>query len=154
MGCDIHTNVEVRQSDGTWSHIDIKPEVFNWRDYGLFGFLADLRNYSAIPNPWPPRGWPDDVSEETIDYNRGFREGDGHTLHWITLEELKSFDYDKTFEDRRFTNGVNCGSTADEGSGRLVTYREFLPDFFFADIDRLSALGEPKDVRVLMFFDN
>lgn len=56
MGCDIESFAEVKNQKGEW--IKIKKKVFKsdfggktsqpfaWRSYGIFGFLADVRNYS------------------------------------------------------------------------------------------------------------
>jgi len=61
MGCDIHSHAERRNADGNWEYLaDIRP--FNWRNYGLFGWLADVRNYSAIKPIADGRGVPEDAS--------------------------------------------------------------------------------------------
>jgi hypothetical protein len=57
MGCDIH-GVFQRKVEGAWLDID---SPYNWeRDYDLFGFLANVRNYD-IPYISEPRGLPDDL---------------------------------------------------------------------------------------------
>jgi hypothetical protein len=64
MGCDIHSAVEIKR-EGKWEKVgDIFPledfmkeyhnkefgsEPFDWRSYGMFGFLANVRNYSHVP---------------------------------------------------------------------------------------------------------
>lgn len=142
MGCDIHTVTEVKTADG-WKGANLKPEAFDWRSYALFGFLADVRNYSRSPNPWPRRKWPDDISDEAKELREHW-DHDGHSFHWVTLAELKGYDYDQTFENRR--------TLAEPGEGKIQTLREFLGEGYFNELERLSALGG--EVRVLMVFDN
>lgn len=158
MGCDIHTIVEVRDGSEKWQAQNLKPEIFPYRHYGLFGFLANVRNYSNVPNPWPPRGWPKDASEEAWDFfNYWLR--CLHTHSHLYLHELLAFNYQKEFEDLRTTKEVapgvfNGGATAEPGAGKIITYFDFLPGEFFYDFARLCQLGKPEDVRVLFFFDN
>ena len=78
MGCDIHSFAEVRHN-GKWEpsgavfpldQFDQKYEKrshtespFNWSSYGLFGFLANVRNYSRVPCiQVPTRELPKDAS--------------------------------------------------------------------------------------------
>jgi hypothetical protein len=154
MGCDIHTVTEIKTADG-WKGAALKPQAFDWRCYGIFGFLADVRNYSRSPNPWPRREWPDDISDEAKELRERW-DCDAHSFHWLTLEELKGYDYDQNFENRRtcrtvgnFTDGA---ALAEPGDGKQETLREFLGAGYFNELDRLGALGS--EVRVLMCFDN
>ena len=64
MGIDITTFVEARR-DGVWELVfeDRNEELF-WRNYSIFGFLADVRNYSHSPVIAEARWLPDDVSAE------------------------------------------------------------------------------------------
>lgn len=45
MGTDIHTWVQVKENAG-WA--DAGLVVFGDRNYALFGWLADIRNYSGV----------------------------------------------------------------------------------------------------------
>lgn len=163
MGCDIHTIVETRQPDLTWQSIALDPPIFDCRTYGLFGFLANVRNYSHVPCIKEPlHKWPDNIGTKA----KKFQENnpyDCHSYHSLTLKELQLFDYDQTFEDRRvcrtvgnFTNGA---ALADEGDGEMKTIRNFLGEWYFSELERLNHLAatlklEPSDIRVLMSFDN
>lgn len=65
MGCDIHLYFEKKLKNGNWERIYF-PECIepNDRNYPLFTFLADVRNYSdtlIIPQ-FAGRGIPDDTS--------------------------------------------------------------------------------------------
>jgi hypothetical protein len=146
MGCDIHTLAQRRTSEG-WEDLDYEP--FQWRSYDLFGFLADVRNYSATPPITAPRGLPADFADPEDRFECL------HATSWLTTDELLSFNYDQTFEDRRVTvqegpNHWNGGATCASGDGRTVTFREFLGNSFFEDLAKLSGLGAQ---RIVFGFD-
>lgn len=164
MGCDIHSYVEIRTPEG-WQHVeqtfDSHPsaespgELFPFRDYGLFGFLADVRNYSHVPVIADQRGLPDDASAAV----RKQWDSYGHSASWLTAAELLAFDYDQVFWDRRVTKEVRPGffdgrALAQEGEGRHLSIREFLGPFYFTRLAQLEALGDPEAVRVVFWFDS
>lgn len=156
MGCDIHIHAEKKSAKGYKRVIfGDEFEPFSDRDYGTFGFLADVRNYSAVPPLAPQRGMPEDVSAATKEDFDGWG-SDAHSASWLSLSELLAFDYDTAMEDRRCVrrrpDGVlDGGSTCDPGEGKAVTYREFLGRRFFRDLDRLKSVGAD---RVVFWFDN
>jgi hypothetical protein len=150
MGCDIHTFSEKLTSDG-WVSVDITP--FDYRVYGIFGFLADVRNYSQVPPLSLPRGLPDDISLLVQDvYGDGI---DYHSASWLSVQELSEFDYDTMMEDRRVTrregNIINGAAICEPGEGKQMTFREFLGDEFFNDLKKLQDAGVD---RVVFWFDN
>jgi hypothetical protein len=149
MGCDIRSYVEIRNGD-QWE--PSPGEVFDCRDYGLFGFLADVRNYSHSPVIAEPRGLPDDVSPEMRTECDEW--GDCHSTSWLTLAELLAYDYDQVFWDRRVTKGNNGAALADEGEGRHLPLREFLGPWYFGQLDELTRLGDPSSVRIVFWFDS
>jgi hypothetical protein len=165
MGCDIHSHVEVRR-DGRWVYEsgeeytdkDVIEGPFGWRDYGLYGFLADVRNHSHSPVIAEPRGVPGDLSPEARhEYNEWL--DDLHHASWLTVAELLAYDYDQVFWDRRVTKQLASGvldgaALADQGEGRHISLRQFLGNSFFADLVALQSLGKPEDVRVVFWFDN
>ncbi len=118
-------------------------DPFNWRNYGMYGFFADVRNYSCVPPIADPRGIPDDASKAVRD---GLEYTSPHGESWLSTKELVAFDYDATFEDRRFTKqiGPMCfggGATCEPGQGMVVTYREFLGPAFFNSLSQIEAAG-------------
>lgn len=197
MGCDIHSFAEHRVN-GKWERLgDIFPldkfdreyrkkdfgdEPFPYRSYALFGFLADVRNYSHSEVISQPKGYPSDseylnsiskyaydinpMSGEDIPENERetnlsdlVNDGNYHNASYLTLAELLSFDYEKQFWDRRVTkqtgpNSFNGASLAEEGEGEIVTYRNHLGATYFNHIEILRQYGAPEDVRVVFYFDN
>jgi hypothetical protein len=100
------------------------------------------------------RGFPDDASSKT----KGSFEGwgsDAHSSSWLSVEELSAFDYDQPVEDRRVTRqtswGLDGGCTAEAGGGQMTTYREFLGEWFFKDLEKLKDAGAD---RIVFWFDN
>lgn len=155
MGADIHAYVEIR-TNGTWSYVggdafpdNTRPEkrycpFDGARDYGLFGFLADVRNYAGAPVIAEPCGLPPNVSPE-VRAESGLWGSDGHSHTWLTLADLLAFDYDQTFIDQ-----YNDGNYTPQ----VTTMRDFLRDWYFDCLDRLGKLGAPEDVRIVFWFDN
>lgn len=191
MGADIHSFAEVRK-DGKWLRVE-EPvfddygdkkitEPFGWRSYAVFGFFADVKNYSHCTPISEPKGLPDDsewlnspskyayainpmsgepIPENERETNKKDVQEDGnyHSMSWLTLKELLDYDYEQKFWDRRVTkqtspNGWNGAALAEEGEGQTITYREHLGEGFFKDIEVLKTLGSPEDVRIVFWFDN
>lgn len=152
MGCDIHPYAE-RKTDNGWEKIEgLHP--FDWRSYGMFGFLANVRNYSAVPPLSEPRDLPDDISDAVRAESESWK-GDGHSHSWLSVAELSAFNYDADMEDRRVSRRVNGyihgGCTCDPGEGENMTYRQFLCEDFFDDIKKLQDAGAG---RIVFWFDN
>lgn len=110
MGCDIHIFTEAKQTiNGVkkWVNVDnwrINPyfgtdeherreynieEIYRDRDYELFSFLADVRNYGGNQSFGFDRGLPEDVSAQ-VKKEAEYWDCDGHTHGYCTLEELKN----------------------------------------------------------------
>jgi hypothetical protein len=107
MGCDIHVMVEARRfpcGSNEWFNVDnwrhnpfssyegeprmTVKAIYNIRDYELFSFLADVRNYGHNPSFGFDRGFPKDANEHTTaEYARWGQ--DAHTPGYATLAELK-----------------------------------------------------------------
>ena len=71
-------------------------------------------------------------------------------------QELLAFDYDATFEDRRVSGEIlpgviSHGMSCPPGQGTVVTFREFLGQQYFTDLNKLKALGP--ETRILFYFD-
>lgn len=62
MGVDINVYIEKRdKKTGKWNVLGFDDTVYDGRDYGLFGILANVRSNSGALQP--PRGLPNDVSD-------------------------------------------------------------------------------------------
>lgn len=135
MGCDIHVTPFKKKGEKYYA---LSNNFFDVRSYVLFGFLADIRNYSAITPISQPRGLPEwfKVNEEdTWDY---------HSFSWLTLEELESYNYDQIVEDRRCDNGCTCPP----GQGEKMTLREFLGEWYFEELAKMKLA----EVDVIVFW--
>jgi hypothetical protein len=155
MGCDIHIVAQKQNEAGQWGEITGSfsegPSPFDWRSYGLFGFLAGVRNYSAVPPISEPRGLPDDYGQDPEEPWLG-----DHSHSWLSVDELAAFDYDRPLEDRRITvqlapNFWSGSGLAEPGAGRMTTYREFLGPGFFGDLAELQRIGAG---RIVFGFDS
>lgn len=184
MGCDIHTLAEVRnKKTGKWEIVkgtftsDYHPasqkksdHPFDWRNYSIFAFLANVRNYDHSQCLSEPKGLPKDSEylNKIIDEDSGYggkitkradlMDRGYHSFSFLTLKELLDFDYEKTFENRRITkmeapNFINGRALAEEGEGKIISYRENLGKMFFIHLEELKSLGSPEDVRVVFWFD-
>lgn len=169
MGCDIHSYAEVKKNwkrKKVWDHFFITSKwereykkkdkhdiVFNCRNYALFWFLADVRNYSMCTPLWETKWLPKDVSKEVLKKSE-YRDDDWHSRSYYTLEELLKFDYDTTFRDRRIARNGNFTALAEEWEWEVITYREHLWEWYFRVLKELWELGDPKDVRVVFWFDS
>lgn len=179
MGCDIHTYVEIYNHDlSKWvlfenevfpldsfgreyDKKDFNSHPFDWRSYSLFGFLADVRNYSEVEPIARYRGLPTDLSDglralygpDPEDGYDAFYSGN-HSHTYVLASELLAINYDEELIDKR---GVIGEFYTDEGVivGRKTTYRAFLGQRFMSDLAILGSLAENKeDIRVVMWFDN
>lgn len=152
MGCDIHSHAE-KQESGRWVGVDV--EAFENCDYGFFGWLADVRNYSSLTPIAADRGFPADASAEATKHYDHWS-GDAHSASWVSVAELAAVDYEQTIEDRRCTKqlGPNLwtgGGTCEPGEGKKETLREFLGPGYFAVLKRLQDAGAE---RVVFWFDD
>jgi hypothetical protein len=153
MGCDIHMFVEKKDEAGKFQLLAINP--YDHRQYGLFGWLAGVRNYSDVPPISAQRGFPEDASAKTSEQYEVWS-GDAHSASWLSVSELASFDYQQAVEDRRVTRQVGTnswdgGCTAEAGGGRQTTYAEFLGDGWINFVREIQDAGAD---RIAFWFDN
>ena len=153
MGCDIHSYAE-RREGGRWVELP-KMEPFGEQSYNVFGWLAGVRNYSAVAPISEPRGLPADMSAATAKHYDDWR-GAAHSESWLTVAELLCVDYEQEVEDRRTTKELGPGfwsgrETCAAGEGHKQTLREFLGRGFFDDLKKLQDAGAE---RVVFWFDN
>jgi hypothetical protein len=141
MGCDIHSFAERKTDLESWAQVQgISP--FGWRDYGVFAFLANVRNYHDIPALSEPRGIPADASPVVAAAYEHWRE-DAHSMGWLSVAELLAFDYDMGLS-------IPAGSNGDWDE-RPTTFREYLGEPYFDDLRQVAESGAE---RVVFWFDN
>lgn len=141
MGCDIHAYPERKTEKGFVIVDNINP--FRYRNYGIFGFLAGVRNYSEVTPIAEQRGLPNDASIMVINEYLQRCGIEAHSASWLTIEELHNFDYNQPMEDRRNAFG--------EEDGEKTTFRDFLGKDFFKDIHDMKAAGVD---RIVFWFDS
>ena len=161
MGTDIKTwAVDVDGNDITangnwgetygWKH----NGPFDWRSYALYGWLADVRNYSEF-KPIANNRDLSDAPEWLHDEDHGDYWDCSYGNSWVSVAELSDYDYDAPVEDRRCTRTlpsgiVSGGCTCDEGDGKMTTMREVLGREFFENLEELKRIGAD---RVYFCFD-
>lgn len=141
MGCDIHTNVEVK-NNGIWENINFEP--FDWRSYNMYALLADVRNDGSIKPMFEPRGLPNDVSLDIYEEHKEWGY-DAHSSSYLTLRELTEYDYSEPH-----INQDDDLITEDD----IYTPIKFLNERYFNDIEKMKEYGDLDDVRVVFWFDN
>lgn len=150
MVTDIFSRAECKVGD-KWEAIPGLHPFLGWPSYRLFGFLADVRNYSAVEPISQPRGLPAGIELPASDSD-GLDEAwlGEHDHSWLLLSELQGIDFDRIVEDRRtsgMVNGLRYGNlTAPVGEGVKMTLREFLGTEFFDELDRLEKAGAERIV--------
>lgn len=108
MGCDIHVMTEYKRTfkgveywfncdnwrynpffgeDEYEPELEIKP-IYHDRNYELFSFLADVRNYGGNQSFGFDRGIPEDANSITRKEHERW-DNDAHTPGYCTLKELK-----------------------------------------------------------------
>lgn len=141
MGYDIRAYAERQDELGVWQGAG-GGQYFGYRDYELFGWLADVCNFSDVSPISEPRGIPPDVGAlvgaEILASGCRLR-----WPSWLTVSELTAFDYD---------NPISlCGRvTRHSGQVEMLTYREFLGARFFRELDRAVESGAE---RLVFWFD-
>lgn len=119
MGTDIFVFGEKRNSEGLWEYVECDYAV---RHYGLFGWLADVRNYSRIKPLYPMRYFPENCSNEIKDNCENL-----HSITYYSLQELLDVDYSQIITDQR-----------GPGEDEKRTLRDFLGIEWFKFLDELK----------------
>lgn len=155
MGCDIHLYVEKKEYgygedsnkfvwisldkwteqgeyDNIYLDVHYKDRLYRDRNYNLFCALsgATSHRFNNAPNFMPAKGIPNDCSKLISNAIKHW-EGDGHSHSYLTLKELREFDWS------------SYGNTCDE--------------FRLDTLQKLGILKESmtdEDIRIVFFFDN
>lgn len=165
MGCDIHAMIERKENkDFHWWVNCGNPEID--RDYTIFSILANVRNYDEIPFISEPRGKPQECSTEFEAFLEWWS-GDAHSVSWITLEEIKSYDTNQKFYDHslilgkdeegniistcRGTNGEHMGEV-----GETTIFGVWGNNQWKSLIEKMekAKVNNDDNIRLVFFFDN
>lgn len=148
MSCDITCYAERHTPDGWEAVAGFEPFVNC--SYGVFGFLAGVRDLSNIKPICGQRGFPPDASPEaTISYEH--MAGVSHSASWVEVSTLVDFDYDAEVQDRRNEEGATGSFAWEDEATEVPSYREFLGEVYFKDLLQLKSA---KADRVVFWFDN
>lgn len=153
MGCDIHCYSEGKMPKDLEDDREYLGEFFDdTRSYRLFGWLAGVRNYSAVKQCQVVKpGLPILCPNPKIIQEFKALEGDAHSEHHVYLEDLLGYDYDQLVEDRRVIRDGNGGCTCEPGEGEVMSLREFLGKSYFDELDKMKQAGV---FRLIFWFDN
>lgn len=174
MGCYIRTALFKKTEEGFEMLEGREAEILTQQSYGMFAFLAGVRNYSGVTPLAAGRELPEAI-KKTV-YPQVIKIGFGgyeyeddddmggilgyrdyiHSVTWVGVDELFNFDYEQRFEDRRANSSedqTRWGDTLPKGQGVVKTYREYLGKYFFNQLKRLAKYGDPKKLVLVMAFD-
>lgn len=156
LGCDIHTYKEFK-INGEWVTGDTwreyygfsEPveEIYDGRNYHLFGLLAGVRAYRYAYDPihpvLEPKGLPDDICKEVKQANKE-RDEDWHSHSWLTISEIKALPWFKWTVWREYHDS--------EGyfNGHLDFIRRILA--FEKEAQQRGLSGD--EARMVFWFDN
>jgi hypothetical protein len=153
MGTYMQHEVQVRK-DGQWETIHDFVDLP--QDYGLYGWLADVRNYSAIKPINGCRGFPDDFRYPTDgkdDINDGWNDMNNYDQYqyhwsrsWLSGEEIAAVNFDQMVEDRRVSIDGDGGCTCEPGEGEMMTLRKFLGEQTVEKLLKIAALDDSRIV--------
>ena len=171
---------EWNTDDKEYIHVDYDNQLYKDRDYTLFALLADVKNYHNIKPICQPKGYPSNVSDQVFDFINYWND-DGHSHTYFTLKELIEIDWNNTIKEAGYMdNGqwkafnqsmktlnpdYDLRYPYSQGIGpelrRTQTWREWeVPlkteagNFYDVVIPKLTEMGEPENVRIVLFFDN
>jgi hypothetical protein len=82
--------------DEDYMRIEYEDRIYRGRNYALFGILAGVRWES--PEQFEVKGFPKDASPEVTKEYEAWGP-DGHTHSWLTLKELKEFDWNRLVDE-------------------------------------------------------
>lgn len=195
MGCDIHLFTERKRhinNEEKWVNVDnwkLNPyyekdnedgekeyeicSAYRWRNYELFSFLANVRNYSNNKPISKPRGIPEDISEVVRKEVERW-DSDGHSHSYFTMKELYDF-YNQNdvvkysgLVDEKGAKEIEAGNMPEwfcQGSTQKMIYKEWEQNntVLKSFIETIEAHFESEyyrkeedseKFRIVFFFDN
>lgn len=179
MGCDITLFTEVK-INGKWIDSDNykketdgyrRCEIYDGRDYTLFGMLADVRNRHENNVISDPKGLPHDAGDTC---SKEFASGSFYfSVSYLNLSELKAFfARNKTVKNSGFVDAENAlrldsgmepHSWCQGTNNKSYVYREWsvknngiecIINKLELIKDQYWKIDSDEDVRVVFGFDN
>lgn len=156
--------------------VSFEDLIYTARNYLLFSILAGVRNHYSITPISAPKGFPEDASEE-VKAVYAYDKRDAHSASYFTLEELMAYDWDTVFEREyivkneldaltQFGEKVVRMEDSPEGLTAIVEtpVRKHVESFLeviekmkknlYINKDFPEYNVEPKDIRMVFWFDN
>lgn len=156
--------------------VEYEDFIYTARNYLLFSILAGVRNHYGITPISAPKGLPEDVSE-VIKAAYKYMKKELHSASHLTLEELMAYDWDTVFEREHIVkNELDALTQFREKVVRMEDSREGLiaivetpvrkhVESFLEVIETMKQNlyinkdfpednVEPKDIRMVFWFDN
>lgn len=116
-------------------------QIWDFQNYTVFGWLANVRNDAQIPPLSEKRGFPEGVSKEiqTIYDNLEW----GPYPSWVSLKELTEFDYEQEFENHRDNKVKN-----------VMKIKDIFGQVWWTDLfAMMKEVYNPEDIRIVFWFD-
>jgi len=168
MGCDIHGNIEIRPYDwdeNEWYCVADISFIIE-RNYDLFSVLAGVRQFVDIKPITKCKGIPKNASLKTLEHYE-YWAGDGHSATFMTLKDIKEYDYNSGGLDEReiimdsdeFSMKSKPHEPLPDEKKRFVTAKEIFDNSanfqtLFKIMDALALLYGDEWVRLVIWFDN
>lgn len=143
--------------DGSWQNVEL-PDGMCLSDVAtccLYGWLADVRNYSAITPLSSEYGLPDGINSKCECTMHGVCDNcetyyDGYSWRHLSVDVLRAVNFNEIVEDRRTHVGNRGDCTCPEGEGEKMPLHEFLGEY---TMRRLNALIASDADRIVFAFD-
>lgn len=122
-----------------------KTRFFDFHGYSVYGWLADVRNYSGVPPLKPERITVKGMHPYDDGFYSNHDEPATHEIDSLPAKQLIEFDYNQLVEDRRYNT-----RTLEPGKGKTSTYRTFLGTEWMLNV---KFLKNHPNCRLVFWFD-
>lgn len=141
MGCDIHTVIQVKNSD-RW--VDVVVDSFTDRNYSAFNLLVGVRaSHHLHYVPISEHGClPEGFEINEYSYHSGYWMGD-HSYSYLTLEEMQKYPY--------WDTGQVALLVLDNSPSHNAVYTVLMPEL--VRIAKEHKV-QPNEIRIVFGFDN
>lgn len=168
MGADMHFYIEYKNKNNEWEYLYLadkegNPIAYYYRNYLLFGLLAEVRAMGVDNFTKSNRQMPNDISKEITEEWNTWKDH-SHSSTWYTLSELDMFlqhlNLQVEFEKYKLDNLKNVSEDeldwqrqsyleTKESAEILSTFINFIKIVLFH-----NDVFEEENVRIILWFDN